>query len=107
MEIYRPRDGGPSRIAGHPRFADFVMAAGLPHAARGLELPEGTDDTERAHKIEQAATDLMIAIWPKFQGGTLPDRTRLEDATLWLRDALNPSPLQDPNWLPPGLQTEQ
>lgn len=54
--------------------------------------------------IEVAATDVLVAIWKAIQNGQLDERCVIADATLRMRDTLNPSWPADPDWLPEELR---
>lgn len=70
------------------------------------EINRGDFDEERAIQIEEAATELLIAVWRAIQDGRIPDRGQIDDATLRLRDSLNPDIIENPDWLPDALVSE-
>ena len=57
----------------------------------------------RAEQVEETATELLSAVGVALRDGRIPDRSRIDDAALRLRDALNPNWPADPDWLPDGL----
>jgi hypothetical protein len=77
--------------------------------AEDIERPKllVEDSTElEAHlaDIEEAATDVLVAVWKAIQSGKLDERSVIADATLRMRDALNPNWPADPDWLPEELR---
>ncbi len=87
----------------------------LPHYEAPMsefEIPEHdripADELEvRAPHIEEAARDLLMAVWRQIQLGEISERGPVPDAALILRDVLNPKWPADPDWLPEPLATER
>ncbi len=72
------------------------------------KLPlEVDDELARLERIEEAATNLFIPVWRAIVAGQIPDRSLIDDATLTLRDALNPNWPNDSDWLPEPLVSER
>lgn len=68
---------------------------------------EVDEELARLERIEEAATNLFVAVWRGLASGTIPDRTNIDDAALKLRDALNPDTPHNPDWLPEPLAAER
>lgn len=58
----------------------------------------------RLTDIEVAATDVLVAVWKAIQSGKIDERSVIADATLRMRDVLNPNWPANPDWLPEELQ---
>lgn len=70
-------------------------------------LPDDIEERlARTERLEEAATELFIAVWWGLHRGQIPDRSRIDDAALRLRDVLNPNWPQDSNWLPDEIRNE-
>ncbi len=67
---------------------------------------ETETEIERLRKIESAATKLFVQVWRGIQNGIIADRSRIDDAALELRDALNPEWPVNTDWLPEELRQQ-
>ena len=72
--------------------------------SQALEIAEDACENPRHEKIEESATQVLIAIWKAIQRGAIDERSAIADAALTLRDSLNPAWPNNPNWLPEELQ---
>lgn len=77
----------------------------MPEDIKNLEHLRNTTELEsRYEDLEEAATDVLVAIWRAVQRGQIDERGTIADAALRLRDALNPDWPANSEWLPEELQ---
>ena len=70
----------------------------------GVRLDAVHETEDRLVALEAAATKVFTVIWQAIDTGLLSERGEIADASLVLRDALNPNWPNNPDWLPEELQ---
>jgi hypothetical protein len=105
-EIYPPRiDGTASRIAGSPIFKHFLLVPGRPTqvdpfndavsvtsdrlASMDAEVSIPAGERDRAQRIEQLASELVVLIRQSIDAGWMPNQGNINDTTVNLESLLN------------------